>query len=168
MKMMQGAFFCLAQQVANAAGAYADNISTKSDPEILKKGTLGLTGYSACQQGLAGPRMADQQDAFGNTSAELLKLLRFAQELDDSRSSSLASSTPATSLKRDLLLLHGEQAGTAFAEAQRLVASGLHLADHHEPQDAQQNEWRKLQMPRPVQPRAVLNVWRTFCDRRAP
>src|SRR5689334_15448418 len=75
--------FALLKEVANAAGAHADKHLDKVRSGDAEERNVGLAGYSARQQGLAGSRMADQQDALGNASTKLLKLLRFAQELDD-------------------------------------------------------------------------------------
>ena len=55
-------------------------------------------------------------------------------------SSSLASSTPATSLKVIFLLLAGQQPGPTLAEAERLIPSSLHLTHHEDPKTKQQDE----------------------------
>ncbi len=89
---------------------------------------------------------------------ELLELLRLAQEFDDLFQLFLGFIHAGNVLERHLLLLHGEQARLALAEGQSLVAARLHLADHDEPQCAQEHEWRQVQQPtRPAAGRGVLH-----------
>ena len=79
---------------------------------------VGFAGNGARQQGLAGSRRSDQQHALGNASAELLELLRFAQELDDFLQLFLGFIHAGDVFERHLLLLHGEQARPALAETE--------------------------------------------------
>ncbi len=62
-----------------------------------EEGHTRLARDRAGKQGFCRARRADQQRAFRNLAAETAELLRVAQEFDDSSSSSLASSMPATS-----------------------------------------------------------------------
>src|SRR5262245_31359870 len=75
--------FALFKQIADAAGAYAhkhlDEVGTGDGEE----GDVSLSGDGASQQGFAGTWRSDQQDALRNAPAELLKLLRVLEELDD-------------------------------------------------------------------------------------
>src|SRR5262249_52888292 len=105
-----------------------------------EKRYIGFAGYGPRQQGLACSRMAYQQNALRNASTELLKLLCLAQELDDLAQLFLCLVHAGHVLESDLFLLHGEQPRPALAETQGLVAAGLHLTDHHKPEDAQQQE----------------------------
>src|SRR6185312_9622015 len=84
-----------------------------------------------------------------NAAAELLELLRLAQELDNLFQLFLGFIDAGHILEGDLLLLHGEQARPALAERQRLVPAALHLADHEEPQQRDQDQRRELQQPGP-------------------
>src|SRR5205085_8788817 len=114
-------------------------------------------GNSAGEQSLAGSRRSDQQYTLGNSSAELLEFLCLAQELDDFFQFLFGFIHAGDIFERHLLLLHGEQAGTALAERKRLIAAGLHLADHYEPERREQNERRKVQqIGRPTVARIVL------------
>ena len=54
--------------------------------------------------------------------------------------SSLASSTPATSLKVTFFLLRGMQAGAALSKAKRLIPAALHLPHHEDPESQQQHK----------------------------
>ena len=84
MKMMQGAFFLAFSNMSRTRAAPTPtNISTKSEPEIEKNGTLASPAMRLGQQRLAGARRADQQQAARNAAAELLEFLRVLQEVDD-------------------------------------------------------------------------------------
>ena len=48
-----------------------------------EEGHVGFDGDRAREEGLAGSRRPDEQDALGDAAAEALKLLGFAEELDD-------------------------------------------------------------------------------------
>ena len=84
MKMMQGEF-CLAcsKRSRTREAPTPTNISTKSEPEIEKKGTPGLTGDGAGEQRLAGAGRAVEQHALRDAGAERLELLRVLEELLD-------------------------------------------------------------------------------------
>ena len=88
--------------------------------------------------------MANQQNPFGNASAQLLEFLRFAQEFDDLAQLFLGFIHAGHIFECDLFLLHGEQSRPALAKTQCFVSAGLHLPDHYEPQHTQQYEWREL------------------------
>src|SRR5262249_4940722 len=108
----------LLKQVANAAGAHANEHLYEVRTRDAEERYIGLAGYSTRQQGLSGSRMPDQQHALGNASAQLLELLGFTQEFDNLPQLFLRLIHAGHILKRDLLLLHGEQARPALAEAQ--------------------------------------------------
>ncbi len=146
----------LLEQVADAACAHADEHLHEVRTRDAEERHVGFAGHRARQQGLAGSRRSDQQHAFRNAAAQLLELLRLAQELDNLFQLFLGFIHAGDVFERHLLLLHGEQAGPALAERQRLVAASLHLADHDEPQRAQQDKWRQVQQP--SRPAAGLSV----------
>ena len=146
----------LLEQVADAACAHADEHLHKVRTRDAEERHVGFAGHGTRQQGLAGSRRPDQQHALGNASAQLLELLRLAQELDDLLQLFLGFIHAGDVFERHLLLLHGEQARAALAERQRLVAAGLHLADHDEPQRTQQDERRQVEQPR--RPASALRV----------
>src|SRR5262249_2222632 len=136
--------FALLKQVAYAAGAYANEHLHEIRTGDAEEGNIGFTGHSARQQGLARAGMTYQEDTLRDTAAQLLELLRFAQEFDDLTQLFFGLIHAGHVFESNFLLLHGEQAGAALAEAQRLVSSGLHLPDHDEPQHAEQQERREL------------------------
>ena len=130
----------LLEEVAHAACADAHEHLHKVRTGDREERHIGFAGNGTRQQSLAGSRRSYQQHALGNAAAQLLELLRLAQILDDFLQLFLGLVDAGHILKRDLFLLHGEQARAALAEAQRLVAARLHLPQHEEPDGAQQNE----------------------------
>src|SRR5215472_17410412 len=136
--------FALLKQVANAAGPHANEHLHKIRTGDAEERNIGFTGHGPRQQGLARAGMTYQEDALGDAAAQLLELLRFTQEFDDLTQLFFGLIHAGDVFEGDFLLLHREQAGAALAEAQRLVASGLHLPDHDEPQHAEQQERREL------------------------
>ncbi len=139
-----GVLLALFEEVADAACADADEHLDEVRTGDREEGNIGFAGYRAGEQGLAGSRRSDEQDALGNAAAELLELLRLAQEFDDLFQLFLGFVDAGNVFKRHLLLLHREQAGAALAEGHGLVAAALHLAEHEEPERADDDDRREL------------------------
>ena len=77
MKTMQGALAWACWNMSRTRAAPTPtNISTKSEPERLKKGTPASPAIGLGQQRLAGARRPDQQHALGDPPAEDLIFLR--------------------------------------------------------------------------------------------
>src|SRR5208337_80132 len=142
-----GILLALLKQIAHAARAHADKHFDEVRTGDRKEGDVGFAGDGPRQQGFTCSRRANQQHALGNASAQLLKLLRLTQELNDFVQLFFGLIHASHVFERDLFLLHGEQARAAFTERQRLVAARLHLADHEEPERAQQDQRREVQNP---------------------
>ena len=107
----------LLEEIADAACADADEHFDEVRTGDGEERNVGFAGDCAGEQRFAGSRRSDEQDALGNAAAELLELLRLAQELDDFLQLFLGFVDAGHILEGDLLLLHGEQAGAALAEA---------------------------------------------------
>src|SRR6185369_11740772 len=75
------------------------------------------------QQSLTGSRRSHHQNAFGNTSAEFLKLLRFLEKLDDLLELFLRFFNTSHVLERHPFLLVVEKLRARFAKRQRLIAA---------------------------------------------
>ena len=153
-----GVLLALLEQVAHAAGAHAHEHLHEVRAGDGEERHAGFAGDGARQQGLAGSGRADQQHALGNAAAQLLELLRLAQELDDLLQLFLGLFHAGDVFERHLLLLGGVQARAALAEAQGLVAAALHLAHHEDPERDQQDEGRSVHQERdPVAGVGVLD-----------
>src|SRR3546814_6483494 len=84
LKMMHGAFFLPCSNMSRTRDAPTPtNISTKSEPEMVKNGTFASPAMARASSVLPVPGGADQQAALGDLAAETLEALRVLQELDD-------------------------------------------------------------------------------------
>src|SRR4051794_41590292 len=73
----------LFEQIADAAGANADEHLDKVRTGNREKRSIRFAGDRTGQQSLTGSRRSNQQNALRNASAQFLKLLRLAAELPD-------------------------------------------------------------------------------------
>ena len=89
--------FGLLEQVAHAGGADADEHLDEVGAAQAEERHRRLAGDGAGEQRLAGAGRADEQHALGNASADAGVLRGVLRNSTISRSSSSASSTPATS-----------------------------------------------------------------------
>ena len=84
MKMMEGAaFLACAKRSRTRDAPTPTNISTKSEPEMVKNGTPGLAGDGLGKQRLARAGRADEQHALGDARADVGELGGVFQELHD-------------------------------------------------------------------------------------
>ena len=153
------ALLALLEQVADAAGADADEHLHEVGARNREERNVRLARNRAGQQGLARARRADQQNSLGNPPAQLLKLLRLAEELDNLLQLFLGLLDARDVLEGHFLLLVRQQPGAALAEAERLVPAGLHLPHHENPEGDDQDERRDLPDHGPeIQRRRVFQV----------
>src|SRR6202023_1899348 len=73
----------LLKQIAHAARAHADQHLDEIRTGNREERHVRFPRDGSRQQGLARSGRSDQQNAFGNASTELLKLLRLPQEFDN-------------------------------------------------------------------------------------
>ena len=78
-----GVFLALVEEIADAAGADADEHLHEVRTAHAEERHAGFTGHRAAQQGLAGAGRSHQQGTLGNATAQALELLGRAQEVDD-------------------------------------------------------------------------------------
>src|SRR5881396_1772911 len=162
MKMMQGAFFLPCSKRSRTREAPTPtNISTKSDPEMEKKGTLASPAMARASKVLpvpGGPTSSTPLDA----AAELLKFLGLPQKLNNLVQFFLGLVHTGNVFEGYLLLLARKQPGAALAERERLVAATLHLT-HEEDPETEQNDHRKP-VAHPCHPRATRTVFNLGAD----
>ena len=132
----------LLEKIADAAGADANKHLHEVRAGNRKERNVGFAGDSACEKGLARARRANQQNPFGNAAAKFLEFLRVFQELDNLLKFFLGFIGSGNIFKSGFFLLRGKQTRARFAEAQSLVAAGLHLA-HQKQAEANQEEKRE-------------------------
>ena len=100
MKMMQGAFFLpCSKRSRTRLAPTPTNISTKSEPEIEKKGTLASPAIARASKVLPVPGGPTSSTPFGMRPPSFWNFCGSFRNSIISWSSSLASSVPATSLK---------------------------------------------------------------------
>ena len=149
----------LFEQVAHAACADADEHFDEVRAGDREERNVRLSRNGPRQQRLTRSRRPDQQNALRDASAQLLELLRVLQEFDDFLQLFLGFVGAGDILERRLFLLRREQPRARFAEAQRLVSAGLHLAHHEDPERDQQKQRRRIQQERdPVRAIDFLDV----------
>src|SRR5262249_3068333 len=131
----------LKEEVADARGADADEHLDEVRARDREEGDAGLAGHGAREERLAGAGGPDEQHALRDAAAEARELLRLAQEGDDLLELDLRLLDAGHVVEGDALLVLGEQPRPRLAEAHRLAAAGLHLADEEDP-DADDGEQR--------------------------
>src|SRR5208337_1786974 len=127
MKMMQGEFFLACSNMSRTRLAPTPtNISTKSEPEIVKKGTLASPA-------MARARRADQQNAARDTPAKLLEPLRITQEFDDFLEVFLGLVDAGDVFKRHPPMRLGQELCLGFAKSHGFAPGPLHLPRQKDP-----------------------------------
>ena len=100
MKMIQGAcFFAFSNMSRTRAAPTPTNISTKSEPEIEKKGTLASPAIALANNVLPVPGGPTKRTPLGMCPPNFWNLVGSFKKSTNSNTSSLASSQPATSAK---------------------------------------------------------------------
>src|SRR5437879_3695118 len=74
---------CLIKQITHTTGSYPDEEFDKVGGARTEEGDPCFSGHRAGQQGLAGTRWANQQDALGDMRTGFEEALRIPQEVDD-------------------------------------------------------------------------------------
>ena len=130
----------LLEHVAHAARADADEHFDEVGARDGEERHVGFARHRARRQRLAGAGRADQQHAARDAPAELLELLRIAQEFDDLLQVFLGLVDAGDVLEGDAALRLVEQLGLRLAEAHRLAGAALHLARHVDPHAEEQQQ----------------------------
>ena len=100
MNTMQGACFFACSNMSRTRDAPTPtNISTKSEPEMVKKGTFASPAMARARRVLPVPGGPTRRHPFGMRPPTAWNFCGFFRNSTISWSSSLASSMPATSLK---------------------------------------------------------------------
>ena len=132
----------LLEHVAHAAGADADEHLDEIRAADREERHIRFAGDRAGEQRLTGSGRADEQHAFRDAAAELLELLRIAQELDELRHFVLRFFDAGDVLERDLVLVAREHARLRFAEVQRAFAGHADLLAEEQIEDDEEDRDR--------------------------
>ena len=138
-KMMHG-LFCLAcsNMSRTREAPTPTNISTKSEPEMVKNGHAGLTGDGTGQQRLTGAGRTVEQHALGDLGAQRLVARRVLQEVLDLVELFDRLVDAGHVGERGLGHVLAQLLGLGLAEAEAHPAAGLHPREHHEQADQQE------------------------------
>ena len=141
---MHGAlFFACSNMSRTRAAPTPTNISTKSEPEIEKNGTLASPAIALASSVLPVPGEPTISTPRGMRPPSFWNLDGSRRNSTSSLTSSFASSQPATSANVIAVVRLVEHLGLALAEAERAAApAALHLA-HEEDPDADQQQHRE-------------------------
>src|SRR5438128_2046692 len=139
----------LLEQVAYARGAHANEHLYEIRAGDREERNISLACNRAGQQSLACSRRAHHQHAFRNAAAQLLKLLRFFQELDNFLQFFFGFFNAGHVLESDALLLIVEQFCPRLAKAEGLVAARLHLPQHEDPEPEDEHKRQQVRQHRP-------------------
>ncbi len=152
MKMMQGDCFLACSNMSRTREAPTPtNISTKSEPEIVKNGTFASPAIALASNVLPVPGRPDHQDAARNPATEFLKLAGIAQEIDEFLDVLFRFVDAGDVRERRLDLIFRKQPRLALAERHRSAAAtraALHLPHekHEHRNDDQDREARDQQL----------------------
>ncbi len=140
-----GAFFLPCSNRSRTRRRRRRRTSRRSRNQLIEKnGTLASPATARARRVLPVPGGPTSSTPLGMRPPRRWNFCGFAEELDDLLELFLGLVNTGDVLEGDLLLLHGEQTGARFAEAHRLVAAGLHLAQKEEPETEEQSEGREL------------------------
>src|SRR5438105_10349457 len=109
-------FLALLEHIPDPAGADTDEHFHEIGTANREEGDVGFAGDSACEQRFTSARRSDQQDAFWNSTAELLKLFRITQELDQLLHFVLGLLDSRDVAEGDLVFIARKHARLGFAE----------------------------------------------------
>src|SRR5438046_10493862 len=144
MKMMQGAFFFpWTKRSRTREAPTPTNISTKSEPEIEKKGTPASPAMARARSVFPVPGAPTSSTPFGMRPPSL-ELFRVLQEGDDLLELLLGLVDARHVVEGDLVRVLGEQLGAALPEGHRLAAAHLHLAHEEDPHADQEEHGRPV------------------------
>ena len=123
------------------------NISTKSEPEMVKKGTLASPAMARASSVLPVPGEPTMSTPFGILPPSFWNLPGSFRKSTISETSCFASSTPGDVGEGDVDLILAQEARAALAEGHRAATSGcaLHLPQHIDEDHDQEQRRGKLQ-----------------------
>src|SRR6201747_968663 len=132
--------FGLLEEVADAAGADADEHLDEVRAGDREEGDAGLAGDGAGQQRLTGAGRAVQQDALGNPGPQGLELLRVLEEFLDLLQLLHGLVDPGDVAEGDFRRVDGHPLRFRFAEVHHPRAAALHLVHEEDPEAEEEDE----------------------------
>ena len=130
----------LLEEVADAAGADADEHLDEVRAGDREEGDAGLAGDGAGEQRLAGAGRAVEQDALGDAGAERLELLRVLEEFLDLLQLLHRLVDPGDVAEGDFRRVDRHPLRFRFAEVHHPRAAALHLVHQEDPEAEEEDE----------------------------
>jgi len=121
------------------------NISTKSEPEMVKNGTLASPAIARASRVLPVPGGPTSKTPRGMRPPSRWNFLRIAQKLDDLLQVLLGLVDAGDILEGHPTLRFGEQLGLRFAKPHRPPRPALHLARHINPYADEHKQRQRVQ-----------------------
>ena len=135
-----GVLLRLLEEVADAAGADADEHLDEVRAGDREERDAGLAGDGAGEQRLAGAGRAVEQDALRDPGAERLELLRVLEELLDLVQLLHRLVDPGDVAEGDLRRVDRHPLGLRLAEVHHPRAAALHLVHQEDPEAEEEQE----------------------------
>ena len=132
--------FGLLEEVADAAGADADEHLDEVRAGDREEGDAGLAGDGAGEQRLAGAGRAVEQDALGDAGAERLEFLRVLEEFLDLVQLLHGLVDPGDVAEGDFRRVDRHPLRFRFAEVHHPRAAALHLVHQEDPEAEEEDE----------------------------
>ena len=146
MKMMQGEFFLACSKRSRTRLAPTPtNISTNSEPEMLKKGTPASPETALAISVLPVPGGPTSRTPLGMRAPRLTNFSGSLQEFDDFLQFLFGFFVAGDIVKGDGRSITGEHARAALAEAEGLVAGALRLAHDEDEEDGEERQAEREQ-----------------------
>ena len=132
--------FGLLEEVADAAGADADEHLDEVRAGDREEGHAGLAGDGAGEQRLTGAGRAVEQDALGDAGAERLEFLRVLEEFLDLLQLLHRLVDPGDVAEGDFRRVDRHPLRFRFAEVHHPRAAALHLVHEEDPEAEEEDE----------------------------
>ena len=163
--------FGLLEEVADAAGADADEHLDEVRAGDREEGDAGLAGDGAGEQRLAGAGRAVEQDALGDAGAERLEFLRVLEEFLDLLQLLHRLVDPGDVAEGDFRRVDRHPLRFRFAEVHHPRAAALHLVHQEDPEAEEEDEGQDVGEQReqagaagPVDDRLRRWLWSSWFD----
>ena len=147
----------LLEEVADAAGADADEHLDEVGTRDGEERNAGLAGHGAGEERLTGSRRAEEQHALGDLGPHRLELLRGLEVLLDLLELLDGLVESGDVGERDLRLVLRDEAGLRLTEGHHPVAAALHLLHEEEEEPDDDEDREELEQDREPH-RALLRV----------
>ena len=139
----------LLEQVANSRGSDSDEHLDEIGAGDRQERNSGLARHRLGQEGLAGSRRPEEEDALGNLGAEGPVLVRVLEEVLDLLKFFDRLGQAGHVVESDLGLFLGDHPGAGFPELHHAVPAPLHLHEDEDHEPEQEDPGQQADQDRP-------------------